>query len=92
MVNEGALRQFLVMAFEHMKAQEQALADVNTELSILREAVQMIPDKTLSQAAAQARHTRQRLRADAAMIPHGADDSGSEYDQIIRRLLNREVC
>src|SRR5271167_2649922 len=47
MVNEGALRQFLVMAFEHLKAQDEALADVNTELSILRDAIREIPDKAL---------------------------------------------
>ncbi len=76
MVNEDALRQFLVMAFEHLKAQDQALADVNTELAILKNAIRELPDQTLWRTAQQVRHTLQAQRSDAARIAD-VDDLGA---------------
>lgn len=92
MIKEGALQQFLVLAFQHIKSLDQALTDTNAELSILSQALSDLKDERLNQAVRQARKTRQRLAADSAEKPRAEVSSGEEYDQIIQRLLNGEVC
>jgi len=92
MINEGALQQFLVMAFEGLKNLEQTLAETNQELQILSRALHSLKDPKIETAVTEAREVHQRLQADSARNVHAEVSSSSEYDQIIQRLLNREVC
>jgi len=92
MINEGALRQFLVMAFEHLKDLNQALTDTNEEHSMLLEALRNLKDKRIDDAVKQARESRRNLAAAFEETPHGEVSSAGEYDQIIQRLLDGEVC
>jgi hypothetical protein len=92
MINEGALQQFLVMAFDGLKNLEQALTETNQELQILSRALHSLNDSKIETAVKAAREVHQRLRADSAGNAHAEVPSASEYDQIIQRLLNGEVC
>ncbi|MGA2203783.1 MAG: hypothetical protein ABSG40_17675 [Terriglobales bacterium] len=92
MINEGALQQFLVMAFEGLKELEQALTETNEEMQILLKALHGLEDPRIEAAVKQAREVHRRLQADSAGNVHAEFSNASEYDQIIQRLLNGEVC
>jgi hypothetical protein len=92
MINEGALQQFLVMAFEGLKELEQALTETNEEMQILLKALHSLKDPRIEVAVKKAREVHRRLQADSAGNVHAEVSSASEYDQIIQRLLNGEVC
>jgi hypothetical protein len=92
MINQGALQQFLVMAFEGLKELEQALTETNEEMQILLKALHSLEDPRIEAAVKKAREVHRRLQADSARNVHAEVSNVAEYDQIIQRLLNGEVC
>jgi len=61
-------------------------------MQILLRALHSLNDPKIETAVKKAREVHQRLQADSARNVHAEISSAAEYDQIIQRLLNGEVC
>jgi hypothetical protein len=89
MTNEP-LRETLVSVFEHLKQQDEAIASLQRDMSMLRDTLkEMEPDHF----AGTLERVRERWMKRPVERTHPGDVSSSqEYDEIIRKLKAGEVC
>jgi hypothetical protein len=84
MVNENALRETLLLVFEHLKKQNELVSALHFELKVWNAAMREMDGNLFSIVV-------ERNRSQIALQQSG-DPSSQEYDEIIQRLKDGSVC